>query len=250
MADRSDLGVDPTRHLVVPHQPGPLISFGANRPGRSRDDLDELIDDLLPDVDELPGLFDVVLVVAGLALVGWSLLAGGPTWALVVGLIGAGLGSVLPLRSGWRRLEHRRTRRRHLESLRQGSALDVSSPEVVALEAAYVQLWAAADGLDAGLASTARSAAHGAMLEVASVLGGQSPSTQPEREYVAARSQAISDLTVALRTDDPDRTDAGANGASPELLVAARRELDELEPFNAVAQIEDLISEQRGHGQA
>lgn len=234
---------------MVPHQPGPLISLGTGRPGRSRDDLDDLIDDLLPDVEEPPGLFDLGLIVAGLALVGWSLLAGGPTTALVVGLIGVALGSVLPLRSGWRRLEHRRTRRRHRESLRRGSPLDVSSTEVAALEKSYRELWNVTQRLDAGLAQTARAAAHGAMLEVASMLGGRAPRTRAELDYVAARTRAITDLVAALKVD-ADRADAATDDIASDLVVAARRELDELEPSNAVTQIDDLLAEQRRHGRS
>ena len=47
--------------VVVPHRPGPLISLGERRSQRGRDDLDEIIDDFLPEVEERPGWFDAAL---------------------------------------------------------------------------------------------------------------------------------------------------------------------------------------------
>ena len=57
MNESDDRGVAPDRRnfVVVPHRPGPLLSLDTGRSQRARDDLDELIDDLFPDVDERPG---------------------------------------------------------------------------------------------------------------------------------------------------------------------------------------------------
>jgi hypothetical protein len=92
--------------IVVPHAPGPLVRPDAAR--RDRDDLDDVIDELFPDTDEPPGWFDAGLLGVAAALIGWAL-AGGPGWALVVGVVCLALGVVLPVRWLWRRARARRS---------------------------------------------------------------------------------------------------------------------------------------------
>ena len=150
--------VDPSRHVLVPNRPGALVPLADQAPKRGRDDLDELIDDLLPDVDEGPGVFDVALVVIGLALIGWTVLGSGPGWAVLVGLGAFALGVTLPARALVRRFQSR-SRRRHLAGqLDQGTLLDVTTSEVSALTSAHAELLAITERMEAGLGSQVREA--------------------------------------------------------------------------------------------
>jgi hypothetical protein len=69
---------EPSRQiLVVPRTPGPLRPLDRSGPGQG-DELDEIIEEVFgPTTDEGPGIFDVVLVAGGLALVAWSWISGG-----------------------------------------------------------------------------------------------------------------------------------------------------------------------------
>jgi len=236
--------VDPSRHVLVPNRPGALVPLADQAPKRGRDDLDELIDDLLPDVDEGPGVFDVALVVIGLALIGWTVLGSGPGWAVLVGLGAFALGVTLPARALVRRFQSR-SRRRHLAGqLDQGTLLDVTTSEVSALTSAHAELLAITERMEAGLGSQVREAGHRAVAEVAAALAGQAPSSPADRAYVAARTDAVSALVETFGSDLADP----ATGADPEvdLVAAARAELDELDPSSSVTQIEDLTERRKG----
>ena len=213
--------------IVVPYLPGPLLR--PDVPRRSRDDLDDVIDELFPDSDEPPGWFDAGLLGTGGALTGWAW-AGGPKAALVVGLGCLGLGVVLPARWLWRRAQ--RARRS------PGLPLRADDPTVDHLVRAY-------DGLDelvAGDADPARIAAHGAVLEVATLLDGRSPVSEAERTYVAVRVAAIEELTGALR-ERPPAMEPGR--PDPTLVAQARDELDALTDGGSLARLTDLTAEVR-----
>jgi hypothetical protein len=210
--------------IVVPPVPGPLVRPGG--PRRERDDLDDVIDELFPDTDEPPGWFDAGLLAGAGALVAWAL-AGGPGWALVVGLACLALGVVLPARWLWRRAQRS-----------PGLALPTGDAAVARLVAAYDQL----DELVAGAADPARIAAHGAVAEVATLLDGCGVSSEVEREYVLARTAAIEDLAAALR-QHPRPTDPGR--LDPTLVARARNELDALTDGGSLARLADLTAEAR-----
>lgn len=115
MDESHDRGVarhDRRDFVVVPHRPGPLVSLGTSESQRGRDDLDELIDDLFPDVDEHPGWVDAGLAVLGTGLLAWASIGEAPAVVTVIGVIALALGCILPIRAAWRRarqrLEHRR----------------------------------------------------------------------------------------------------------------------------------------------
>lgn len=216
--------------VIVPVTPGRVVW-----PGRhSRDGLDDLIDELLPDTDEGPGPTDAALVAGGAAAVAWSVLGAPPVAVTVAGVAALGLGSILPLRAGWRWLVGRRRRR----DLR----LRVDGPEVARLVTAYEALDEVPVTTDA-----ARAAAHGALLEVATLLNGRPPTSDAERRYVAARTAAVEALVAALR--ELDSEGPPPDGApAPELVVQAREELDALGGTSALSRLDDVTAEIRDRG--
>jgi hypothetical protein len=234
-------GGEPGRDVVVvPQVPGRVMAVESG--GRGRDDLDALIDDLLPDTEERPGWFDAGLLVAGATLLAVGLAAGAPSFVIIAGVAALTLGCVLPLRSAWRRVAAGRRSRRRADLLAVGVPVDVSSPTTSRLVAAYETLLGLDGVYDGGGAAVA--AAHGALLEAATLLGGRAPALDREREYVERRTTAIEALTEALRPLPADVDSA--------TLVDARDELDQIAGFNAVTRLEELAEEARSrrHGPA
>lgn len=221
--------------VVVPRAPGPLIRPDAGDTRRHRDDLDELIDELLPDSTEGPGLVDAGLLAGGAALVGWAAVGSPPTVAVVAGAAALGLGSILPVRAAWRAL----TGRRRAAALGRGLPLQVAHPSLARLVAAYDAL----DGVGA-LPHSARAAAHGAVLEVATLLEGRPPGSDRERNYVDVRADAVQELVRALRELDP----AEGDGLSRDLVVEAREELDALGGVSALSRLDDVTEQVRARG--
>jgi hypothetical protein len=223
--------------VVVPHTPGPLI-----RPGTAKrqDGLDDLIDELLPDTDEGPGPMDAALVAGGAALVGWSVIGSPPVAATVAGLAAVGLGCILPVRSTWRWF----ARRRRQAAGAGGIPLHIGHPALARLVAAYEAL----DGL-AATTEPARAAAHGAVLEVASLLDGRTPASEAESRYVGARVAAVEDLVEALRAIDAGGPMPGDDppAVAPDLVVEAREELDAL-GVSALSRLDDVTAEIRARG--
>jgi hypothetical protein len=220
-------GDGPGDRIVVPFVPGPLLRPDA--PRRDRDDLDDVIDELFPDSDEPPGWFDAALLATGGMFTGWAL-SGDRTGVLVIGLGCLAIGTVLPARWLWRRA--RRTRRA------AGATLPGADATVARLVRAYDEL----GELVTGDADAARTAAHGAALEVATLLDGRPPSSEAERDYVAARAAAIEGLVDALRTG-PAPVEAGR--LDPTLVARAREELDALTDGGPLARLTELTAQAR-----
>lgn len=216
------------------------MPLGAER--RDRDDLDELIDELFPDVDEPPGWFDAALLVVGAALVVAGIMDVVPTPGLIVGLGTLGIGCVLPVRMAWRSARRRLQGRRHAALLATGVALDTSSPETSRLVGVYRDLVVTAAGTD--LAIPAVAAAHGALLDAATLLDGRSPASEAERTYVEERATAIEDLAETLRGSAVEDL---AELPEPDTLVEARAELDQLTRSSSVQWLEALTNEARTH---
>lgn len=223
--------------IVVPHSPGPLRR-PASESRRDRDELDELIDDLLPDSDERPGGFDVALLAAGLVLAGWAMLFDGPTFALVVGVIALALGCILPVRSAWRGAHRRRQARRHASTLGRGVPMDSVHPATVRLAGAYDELLALGE-----VESGTMAAAHSALIEAATLLHGRAPASEKELDYVEQRASAIEELVAALREADGTVDGAVEHAA----LIEAREELDAIGEFSSLARLVELIAEARAH---
>jgi hypothetical protein len=234
--DQHDQGEDGV--VVVPHAAGPIERM--RRRSRSRDDLDDLIDELFPDTDEGPGWFDAGLIAVAAGFVGWSLV-GGPTAALVVGGIGLFLGAILPVRWAWRYFDRRRHLRRRQALMARGAPIDLGHPTTAHLIRAYDDLRRAC--AEPGSATGAQVAtAHGAVLEVATLLGGRTPESEDEIAYVEARAAAIERLAVAVR-EPRDRSDP--TGPDPALIIEARQELDSLTGTNPLTRLDELTAEAR-----
>lgn len=238
--------------VVVPHRPEPLVTLDETG-GRDRDELDELIDDLFPDVDEGPGWFDAGLAASGVATVAWAQLGDAPGFVTALGAAAFGLGCILPIRTAWRWLANRSNARHMNAHLAAGVALDASSPPVAALVGSYRSLFGAtavdgADAVDAATVGEARSAAHAALMDVATLLDGRTPSTDRELDYIGQRARALSDLVASLRARaETTRRDSAATGPvlDPDLLVSAREELDQVAPVTSVSRLEELTTEAR-----
>jgi hypothetical protein len=232
--------------VVVPRTPGPLLVLDDAGAARG-DDLDVMIDEVFgPSTDEGPGLFDVVLVVAGIALVAWSWLSGGAGPWFIIGITAIVLGVALPARSVVRATREQRMVRRQRRVLRTGHALDASDATVGALVGSYDSLQHAATLPGVPVSSAAVEAGHAALLEVASLLDGRPPLSNEERDYVERRTRAIRDLTAqiirgsrawqrARMRDDVDVTE-GAR----ERAAAVARAREELETGTGVGAVDEL----------
>lgn len=226
--------------VVVPHRPGPLV-VPPRGGGRDRDELDELIDDLFPDVDEGPDWFDLGLALTGIGLLAWTLVGDAPGIVAALGIGALALASILPLRSAWRWFA-RRSQQRHTDAhLAAGVALDASTRPVATLVGSYGALFDPAMELADPLLVQARAAAHAALLEVATLLSGRSPSTERELGYIDQRSVALSGLIESLQATPAHEEDE----IDPDLLVAAREEIDLIAPVTAVTRLEQVATEAR-----
>jgi hypothetical protein len=234
--------------VVVPRRPGPVIFLDGDRTRRERDELDDLIDELLPEIDEEPGWFDVALLLLGGGLLLWPWVSGPPPVVAMLGVIAICLGCVLPIRTSWRHARQRRALSRRDARLAQGVLLDISSPNVAALVSAYEDLFRVAGGSSPWVGGPATPAAHVALMEVASLLGGQPPRSERQRAFVDQRARAVADLCDALRElpSSPPRTlPADPFLAEPDGLIEAWEGLDQISPFNSVTRIESIIDEAR-----
>ncbi|MGH9280493.1 MAG: hypothetical protein ACRD12_20665 [Acidimicrobiales bacterium] len=155
--------------VVVPHRPGPVIPLDDPSGARKPDELDELIDDLLPDTDERAGWLDAALLVLGAGLLAWAAVGDPPAFVVAVAVVALALGCILPMRAAWRGVRRRRDRR----TLAKGLPLDVAAPVVRRLVDAYEAVRGFAT--DPAVGAAALSAAHGALMEVATLLDGRAP---------------------------------------------------------------------------
>lgn len=248
--DQSADGVQREDLVVVPNEPGPLATLdGIDRAGR-RDDLDELIDDLFPVVDDGPGWFDIGLLALGVAMVATGLIGVAPAAVTVIGLIALGVGVILPVRWVWQQARAQRRQQRRRALLGGGRPLDISSPETERLAAAYDDLLRQVATLPADLRGTAAAAGHAAVVEVASLLEGRPPTTVEQRNYVAERTTALAEVVAVIGTLDARATgerDLDSSDA-PDLLVAARRELDRLSPDNSLTRLTAVTDDARARG--
>lgn len=222
-------GRDDDSFVLIPRAPGALVWPG----WRDQDGLDDLIDESLPATEEGPGLTDAALVAGGGAVVAWSVVGSPPVAATVAGTVALALGCILPVRAVWRRAVRRR---RDAGTV----AMRVDDAGLHRLASVYTELDA--------LATTtvpARAAAHGALLEVATLLDGRTPRSEAERRYVEARLRAMEALVGALKEFDIVDTE----GPPADLVVQAREELDALGGVGALSRLDELTTEIRARGQ-
>jgi hypothetical protein len=221
--------------VVVPWAPGPVARVAARAPS----DVDAALDELFgPADDGGPSWFDVVLVVAGVAL----LLRG----AVAAGVVALALGLALPLRSLSRRARRAARRRRYRRLLAAGQPLATGHDETEALLAAYEALLdaAASPELLERVAVDAVAAAHGAVVECASLLGGGVPHTEAEAAYVARRTAAVRSLESALRAASARAAQPGdgADLAARTALVRGREEVDALGGGPALTDLREVAA--------
>jgi len=239
--------------LLVPRVPGPLLTVDLAM-GRPRDDLDILIDDLFGEpVEERSGVLDVVLVIAGMALLFWTALGASPIVA-IVGVVALVLGLALPTRDALRRFRGGRVAARQKQALAQGVLLDVSAPETRRLADGYAKLLAVAGSVARPDGASAAAAGHLAVTEVASLLHGAPPRAPAEFKYVERRTDAIRDLAEALRSalrqadahavaEQADEHQAAAEEAAR--VTTAREELDSVGGLGSLAQLDALSAQAR-----
>ncbi len=125
--------------VYVPRRPGPLITI-PTRATRT-DEIDDVLDDLFGEDDHRgPSATDAVLVAAGVGAIAIGQLADLPGAITVVGAGLIGLGAILPIRSGTRRLGQRRHRARAASIIGDGIALRRDHPTLARMASVYEQI--------------------------------------------------------------------------------------------------------------
>jgi hypothetical protein len=199
---------DERRLVLVPHEQGSIVPLEIGQ-GREVDDLDVLVDEVFgPSTDERPGAFDVLLLLGGIALLVWALLARSALWVVILAGAAIVLWKALPARSLFRRYRGARTARRIRSAGRRGYVLDVEDRSTADLVAAYAALVDAAALPGSVYSDRALDAAHAAVVEVATLLHGVPPDGTEQRGYVAKRTAAITDLAGLLSDAHRRRLDA------------------------------------------
>jgi len=117
----------------------------------------------------------------------------------------------------------------------RGLPLRVAGP-VERLVRSYDELIAAAALPDD---QPAVAAAHSALTEIASLLTGRAPVSAAEREYVEQRTEAIEQLTSALRGRP------GTDALDPAVVLRARKELEAVAGYNSLNWLGELTAELR-----
>jgi hypothetical protein len=225
--------------VVVPSRPGPVVPLQSLERGRT--DIDEALDELFGEPDDRgPGTADAALLLGGVAATVVGFAAGWPI-AVVVGVCAAALGSVLPLRTLWRRVSAGRHASVVRRAIGDGALLRVGDPTLDRLIDAHRAV-GAIDVLDPGDRARADAVAHAALREVATLLDGRVPTSAAELEYVVSRSQALEDLARALR-DAPRRDSETERSAA---LLAARREVEGLTGASSVADANEFAADLSG----
>lgn len=215
------------RTVVVPRQPAPVQPLGRQE---RRSDIDEILDEVLPVHGGGPGLFDVALVIAGAALVTWSVLGSGPSGATGLGLVIAALGLVLPVRTVAHAARERWQAHRTQRLLAHGRALVVADATVHRLLELHGEL-ATRAGDDRG--ARAFAAAHAALLDVAGILDGRPMPGPADRARILSLTDAVTELCDAYR-QGADRSRS---------LEAARADLDAIDRHDTLHRIQETIAD-------
>lgn len=208
--------------MVVPHRPGPLLPLA--QVDGTRSDVDEMLDDMFGDVDDDgPGVTDAVLLTAGTVAVVASQVIALPAMVLFGGLAGLGLGSVLPIRSGLRRLRGNRRNTKIQSLIGEGHLLDIRSMPIRELVAAHHQAFTVSDELPEVERIRLHHAAHGLVTEVAMLLDGHEITTGLEKRYATERLDSLRSLLVVVAEASADPDDQRRHAT-----VEARIQLDDV----------------------
>jgi hypothetical protein len=226
--------------VVVPVRPGPIVALAS--PDRSRSEIDELLDDVFGEPDNRgPGITDAVLVLGGAAAVVIGAVASSPV-LIAIGVGAVLLGSILPLRSFWRRAASAKSASRVQRLVGDGMLLRTDHPEIGRLVAAHDALV----GPDSAVAPDVRlrieAVAHAAACEVATMLEGRAPSSAAETEYIVSRITALKGLARALRDGSNVEGDRDRRVA----MLDARREVEDITGSSSVTDAGRLAEELLG----
>jgi hypothetical protein len=236
------MGMSERRHhgdlrdaVVVPVSPGPVVHV--RNLERGRDDIDELLDEVFGEPDGRgPGATDAVLVAGGLGAIVAGQVASLSSLVTLVGVAAVGLGAVLPVQALWRRGAAARRFHRLQSMLGDGMLLRTDHSAIEQFLAVHGRLLVAAEPLAPAPKRQVCNVAHGALLEVASLLGGRALIAQEELSYVVARRQALADLTATL--SDPRVGDGDKDGR--RAMVEARHEVEQLTGRSSLTEASDL----------
>jgi hypothetical protein len=236
--------VDPRWVVVVPALPGPPVRLDQiDRPGRAPDEVDALIDEVFgPSEHRRASAVDVVLLVGGVAAVGASVVWSLSGIVVIAGVIAALLGCVLPVRSAGRRFGRSRRQRQVRSLVGDGSPLRIDHAATAALLAAHDRLVESASHLTSIPRSRVQGVAHAALREVATLLGGDVPTTTDEIAAIEVRIRALADLDGAVCRPDTGDGELDRRRA----MVGARREVEDLAGSSSVTDAADLSRELLG----
>ena len=237
--------LDPDAVVVVPVAPAPLVRLRDLE--RGRDEIDDVVDELFgaPD-DRGPGPVDAALLIGGVGAVVAGVAADQPTIVTVGGVIAALLGSILPIRALSTKIGARRRSARLRSIIGGGAPLRTDHPSVERLLAAHAELLSASTALELPARGRVEKVAHSAVLEVASLLDGRSPTTAGESEYIELRAQALADL--ARTVADPRVGDGESEHR--RAVVEARQEVEQLAGGSSVTDAADLSRDLLGRDES
>lgn len=227
-----------SNRVYVPRQPGVLISIPV--PAKRSDEIDEVLDDVFgEDDDSGPSATDALLVAAGAGAIGVGQLAHLAPAVTVIGVGLIGLGAILPIRSGARRMRHRRHRSRTAAVIGDGIALRQDDPTLARIAQMHDQIHEASKRLMPDIQVRFASVAHALVEEVATLLAGELPVGSVEVEYVKVRAQALAELAATA-------TDPRIGGGDPvrrRAVTEARIEVERVAGGSALTDSTDLRNE-------
>ena len=193
--------------------------------------------------DERPGLFDLVLLMVGVGLVGWAWLNPESTVVLVIGVAAVLLAVALPGRAALQSVGARRAARRRRAAVGEGYPLDASAPATAELVDAYEELLQATNVGGPLPVDQARDAGYLAMVECAVLLDGRTPLVSEETSYVERRTRAIRDLSADLLRayrDWLDRRSAEARDRTTRRASAVVGAVEEMQATHHASSIDQL----------
>jgi len=232
------LNLDPKSMVVVPARPGPLIRL--NKFDQGPDEVGEILDELFGEPDDRgPGPADAVMILGGTGAVVASQIVELPGFVFIGGVISAGLGAALPIRSLWRRVGSAHHSRKLRGLIGDGTILRIDHTSTSQLYNAHRGLVGAASSMDPEPRRRVLDIAHAAVVEVASLLDGGIPGDPAEVRYVEARTKALTDLTATV---DEIGVDKGGS-EHRRAIVEARDEVEQLTGSSSLTEAADLANE-------
>jgi hypothetical protein len=220
----------PATMVVVTTDPGPALPLETLDLG-PRDEVDQIVQDVFGDpITDKPGRLDVVLVVIGIAVIAWALLALQSVVLAAIGVVVLLLGLAVPLSNVRRSRRQRQTAAQRSKLMASGTPLDVSQLPVALLLREYEDLVSITAGSTSTEVKDALLAGHAALLEVAWLLQGHAPTTPAEVEYINKRTEAVHNLVRTLHARDHEQVLAGDAAAVAFAESRAKARIEQAEP--------------------